>query len=174
MLITGETIPPPRSPTAPVRSSSAAVFSVPAVLTRLAPRAAPTASEETVSLSELVSALSFALDLTEDAHPGHAVRTCLLGMRIATELGLPDEQLSHLYYALLLKDLGCSCNANLLCEMVGGDDRTIKRKVKLEDWRYPSPSGLKMLWEHAGAGEPFLDKSMRLVRLALRPPPLSK
>ena len=90
-----------------------------------------------------------------------------MGMRIATELGLPDDQLSDLYYALLLKDLGCSCNANLLCEMVGGDDRTIKRKVKLEDWRYPSPSGLKMLWEHAGAGEPFLDKSKRVVRLAL-------
>ena len=119
-------------------------------------------------MSEVVSALSFALDLTEDARPGHAVRTCLLGMRIATELGLPDDQLSDLYYALLLKDLGCSCNANLLCEMVGGDDRTIKRKVKLEDWRYPSLSGLKMLWEHAGAGEPFLDKSKRFLRLALR------
>src|SRR5271170_5157025 len=134
-------------------------------------RASPTSSQinsQTISLSEVVSALSFALDLTEDARPGHAVRTCLLGMRIAAELGLPADQLSSLYYALLLKDIGCSCNANLLCEMVGGDDRTIKRKVKLEDWRYPSYSGLKLLWEHAGRGEPFIDKSMRVLRLAMR------
>jgi putative nucleotidyltransferase with HDIG domain len=126
------------------------------------------ATSPTISLSEVVSALSFALDLTEDARPGHAVRTCLLGMRIATELGLSDDHLSSLYYALLLKDLGCSRNANLLCEMVGGDDRTIKRKVKLEDWRYPSLSGLRMLLEHAGPGEPFFEKSKRVMRLALR------
>ncbi len=122
----------------------------------------------TISLSEIVSALSFALDLTEDARPGHAVRSCLLGMRIATELGLPESQLSSLYYALLLKDVGCSCNANLLCEIVGGDDRTIKRKFKLEDWRYPSLSGLRLLWEHAGSGERFQEKSKRILRLALR------
>src|SRR5271169_4226892 len=111
--------------------------------------------DERVALSEIVSALSFALDLTEDARPGHALRSCLLGMRIAAELGLPDNQLSSLYYALLLKDMGCSCNANLLREMVGGDDRTIKRMVKLEDWRHPSLSGLKLLWDHAGTDEPF-------------------
>jgi putative nucleotidyltransferase with HDIG domain len=125
-------------------------------------------ASQSISLSEIVSALSFALDLTEDARPGHAVRTCLLGMRIATELGLPADQLSSLYYALLLKDLGCSCNANLLCEMVGGDDRAIKRKVKLEDWRYPSISGLQLLWQYAGPGEPLLNKSVRVISLSLR------
>ncbi|AXC10522.1 HAMP domain/GAF domain/HD domain protein [Acidisarcina polymorpha] len=129
---------------------------------------AGTLSAGTISLSDIVSALSFALDLTEDARPGHAVRSCLLGMRIGTELGLPDQQLSSLYYALLLKDIGCSCNANLLCEMVGGDDRRIKRSVKLEDWRYPSISGLKLLWEHAGAGEAILMKSKRVLSLAMR------
>jgi putative nucleotidyltransferase with HDIG domain len=134
-------------------------------------RASPTSSKinsTSISLSEVVSALSFALDLTEDVRPGHAARTCLLGMRIAAELGLPTDQLSSLYYALLLKDLGCSCNANLLCEMVGGDDRTIKRKVKLEDWRYPSISGLQLLWGHAGPREHLFPKSKRVFRLALR------
>jgi len=143
--------------------TSASTRSIPVAL----PRSIP-ADAQSISLSEIVSALSFGLDLTEDARPGHAVRTCLLGMRIASELGLPEEQLSSLYYALLLKDIGCSCNANLLCEMVGGDDRDIKRKVKLEDWRYPSLSGLRLLWENAGVGEPFVAKSLRVLRLALR------
>jgi putative nucleotidyltransferase with HDIG domain len=165
-----ESMPSVRSPTA-VLQPSAATFSLPVAQAAAVPVAAPRpgdAASESISLSEIVSALSFALDLTEDARPGHAVRTCLLGMRIATELGLAAEPLSSLYYALLLKDLGCSCNANLLCELVGGDDRTIKRKVKLEDWRYPSLSGMKVLWEHAGAGEPFLEKTKRVAHLALR------
>ena len=39
-------------------------------------------------LSEVVAALSYALDLTEGEPPGHAVRSCLIGMRLAQELEL--------------------------------------------------------------------------------------
>jgi putative nucleotidyltransferase with HDIG domain len=158
-----ETIPIPRTHGATARS-------VPAVPQSGTPNQAQIHAppDGAISLSEIVSALSFALDLTEDARPGHAVRTCLLGMRIAGELGLSDDQLSNLYYALLLKDVGCSCNANLLCEAVGGDDRTIKRMVKLEDWRYPSLSGFKLLWEHTSPGGAFFYKSRRVLALALR------
>jgi putative nucleotidyltransferase with HDIG domain len=72
-----------------------------------------------ISLSEVISALSFALDLTEGAVPGHALRSCLLGMRIAEEIGLPMEQRQSLYYALLLKDTGCSSSAARMCEIAG-------------------------------------------------------
>ncbi len=41
-----------------------------------------------VPLSEVIGALSYALDLTEGEPPGHAVRTCMIGMRLAQELGL--------------------------------------------------------------------------------------
>src|SRR5271170_4800956 len=87
-----------------------------------------------VSLAEILSALSFALDLVEDAKPGHAIRTCLLGMRIANSLHLGVADSADLYYALLLKDMGCSTNSSLICQLVGGDDRVIKREAKLEDW----------------------------------------
>jgi len=65
----------------------------------------------TISLSEVVSALSYALDLTEGAVHGHALRSCLCGMRIAHELQLSSEQLSGLYYALLMKDVAGSYSA---------------------------------------------------------------
>src|SRR6202044_1801607 len=52
-----------------------------------------------ISLSEIISALSYALDLTEGAVHGHALRSCLLGMRIAEEAKLPSEQTSSLYFA---------------------------------------------------------------------------
>lgn len=151
-------------PSSMLRTQTAAAISAPARL----PVSDSADATGAISLSEIVSALSFALDLTEDARPGHAVRSCLLGMRIAVEAGLPEDQLSSLYYALLLKDIGCSCNASLLCEMVGRDDRTVKRSVKLEDWRYPSVSKLKLLWENAGPGEPVLARSRRVARMALR------
>ncbi len=61
---------------------------------------------ESISLSEVLSALSFAVDLTEGAVRGHSLRSCLLGMRIAEEAGLTSEEKSSLYYALLLKDIG--------------------------------------------------------------------
>ena len=52
---------------------------------------------ESISLSEVVSALSYALDLTEGAVQGHALRSCVLGMRIGAEMGLSASQTSGLY-----------------------------------------------------------------------------
>jgi len=60
---------------------------------------------EFISLSEVISALSYALDLTEGSVRGHALRSCLIGMRIGQEIGLGPEQMGALYYALLLKDV---------------------------------------------------------------------
>jgi HD-GYP domain-containing protein (c-di-GMP phosphodiesterase class II) len=90
--------------------------------------------------SEILSALSCALDITEGQPPGHAVRTCLIGMRIAERVGLATEDRGSLFYALLLKDLGCSSNAARLCSLFGADDRKLKREHKLTDWSRTGPS----------------------------------
>jgi hypothetical protein len=42
----------------------------------------------TIRLSDVVSALSVALDLTEGQPMGHAIRTCILGVRLADELAI--------------------------------------------------------------------------------------
>ncbi len=73
-------------------------------------------------MSEVISALSYALDITEGQPPGHTVRSCLIGMRLADELGLDTQVRSDLYYALLLKDAGCSSNAAKICSLFRGDD----------------------------------------------------
>ena len=65
-----------------------------------------------VRLSEVLSALSFILDRVEGQPEGHAVRSCCIGMAVAERLGLPEERRSALFYALLLKDAGCSSNAS--------------------------------------------------------------
>ncbi|HYH82717.1 MAG TPA: hypothetical protein VEX86_23190, partial [Longimicrobium sp.] len=87
-----------------------------------------------IRLSEVISALSYALDLTEGQTEGHSVRSCLIGMRIGRRLGLGDDALSSLFYALLLKDAGCSSNAARTCELFAADDLVVKRTWKRVDW----------------------------------------
>jgi len=50
---------------------------------------------------------------------GHAVRSCVLGMRIAEKLKLSQQDRCDLYYALLLKDAGCSTNSARLHQILG-------------------------------------------------------
>ncbi len=123
-------------------------------------------SAKPLSLSELISALSFAIDLTEGAMPGHAIRSCILGMRIAVRYGLPKQALGDLYFALLLKDIGCSSNAARVGQIVGGDDRVIKAGIRLENWTNPynvSRSHFSLFW---GAVLPDADPIRRLTRIA--------
>ncbi len=120
------------------------------------------------SMSEILSALSYALDLTEGAVHGHALRSCLLGIRIAAETKLSSAQTSSLYFALLLKDVGCSSNAGRMCQIVGGDDRAVKAGVKYEDWtkpHKPSVAGLKLLWDNVLPGASVAAKAARILRI---------
>jgi HD-GYP domain-containing protein (c-di-GMP phosphodiesterase class II) len=98
--------------------------------------AGPTA----VLLSEVIGALSYALDLTEGEPPGHAVRSCLIGMRLAKELRLDAQARSDLFYALLLKDAGCTANSARMAALFGADDHEAKRSAKRIDWsrRFPA------------------------------------
>lgn len=85
---------------------------------------------QAVRLSEVLGALSFALDMTEGQPAGHCVRACWIGIHVGRELGLSDTALWELYYTLLLKDLGCSSNAARICQLYLTDDLAFKRDFK--------------------------------------------
>lgn len=87
-----------------------------------------------IPLSEVVAALSTALDLVEGQPPGHAMRSCVIGMRLGREIGLSGEALGALYYALLLKDAGCSSNAARMAALFGADDQLVKPRLKIVEW----------------------------------------
>ncbi len=89
---------------------------------------------EQIELSGVIGALSYALDVVGGQRPGHAVRTCLIGMRLAEELDLDAAERSDLFYALLLKDAGCSANANAMATVLATDDRAAKASMTLVDW----------------------------------------
>jgi putative nucleotidyltransferase with HDIG domain len=93
-------------------------------------------SVNTLPISAVLSGLSNALDITEGHPRGHAARTCLISMRIADALRLSPDESSDLFYATLLKDAGCSSNAERVYQMFGGpDEHETKRAIWLRDWR---------------------------------------
>lgn len=125
-----------------------------------------------VRLSEVLSALTYALDLTEDQPEGHAIRNCMIGMTLADHMQLSSDQRSALFYALLLGDLGCSSNAAKVTSLFGADDRTTKLELKRIDSSNLLQSGLYLL-RAAGCGEPLLPRLRRLLGLGLQATTLS-
>ena len=116
-------------------------------------------------LAEVLGALSYALDLAEGQAAGHALRSCLIGMELAARAGLDADQRSALYYALLLKDIGCSSNASRTAVLLGADDQDAKRAHKLTDWtRRPE----RFRWAAAvvGRDDPPRERARRLAGLA--------
>lgn len=123
---------------------------------------------ETLRAADVISALSYALDLTEGQPMGHAVRGCLIGLRLADRLGLPEQVRADLYYALLLKDCGCSSNSARLAAILGGDEVRAKREVKLTDWTRASWETFRYLRRNAATGLPWPRRAWRMARIALR------
>ena len=99
-------------------------------------------------LAEVLSALTYALDITEGQPQGHSVRCCWIGLLMAEELKLDDHQTWELYYTLLLKDLGCSSNAARICELYLADDLSFKKDFKLVGGSLPQ--ALRFVMSHTG------------------------
>ena len=123
----------------------------------------------TVKLSSILSSLSYALDLTEGHPRGHTSRSCPIGMRIARALGLPAEDQSDLFYALLLKDAGCSSNSARVFQLFGGDDQVAKRGVWMRDWRKLREQ-IAYVLDYAEPEGKFLERFRRLAVLAAKGP----
>ena len=123
---------------------------------------------EHVKVAEMVAALSYALDLTEGQPMGHSARVCILGMRLAAEIGMAVADRAELYYALLIKDAGCSSNASRLFHIVAGDENWAKRDVKTTDWTRVGFESMQYAVNHVGVGRPFLERVATLARAAVK------
>lgn len=118
-----------------------------------------------IRLSEIISALSIALDITQGQPEGHCMRGALIGMRLAEELHLPTADRSALFYALLLKDLGCSSNAAKVCYLFGADDHLVKRSARMVDWT-KAQEALRHGWKHCSPDGSVLEKLLKIAAMA--------
>ncbi len=85
-------------------------------------------------LSDLLAALSVATDLGMGQHPEKAVRSCLLATGLGRALGLRDEEVREVYYASLLRHLGCTATASLEAGYFGGDELASRRASEPADF----------------------------------------
>src|SRR5271170_836563 len=125
-----------------------------------------TRPESTIHVSEIISALSYALDLTEGQPMGHSVRSCMIGMRLAGQLGLPANEQADLYYSLLLKDAGCSSNSSRLFHILNADEIRAKRDVKTTDWTKVGFDSLNFALTHVATESPLPQRMWRLLQVA--------
>ena len=118
-----------------------------------------------IRLSEVLAALSSALDLAEGQPAGHAVRTGLIGMRLADELALDAAARSALFYALLLANAGGPGTAGEVTALLDGDDRALKAGFATVDWTQAVAAARYGL-RHAGEGRPVWSRTRAVVRTA--------
>jgi hypothetical protein len=80
-------------------------------------------------LAERIAALSLATDLGLGQPMTHALRMCLLTLRLGRALGLREQQLADTYYTTLLRFVGCTADSYDLREFAGGDDISFGQRM---------------------------------------------
>jgi putative nucleotidyltransferase with HDIG domain len=114
-------------------------------------------------LAELLSALSFALDMVEGQPAGHCVRCCWIAIHIGREIGLSESQLWDLYYTMLIKDVGCSSNAARICQIYMIDDIAFKRDLMTVNGSLPQV--LRFVLSHTGMNAGLAERFRALVHV---------
>ena len=91
-----------------------------------------------IRLSEVISALSYALDVTEGQPMGHAVRSCAIGMRIGEEIGLDDQTSARRCSTRCCSRTPAARATPPSCSaLFGADDFELKRARKLTNHLRP-------------------------------------
>jgi HD-GYP domain-containing protein (c-di-GMP phosphodiesterase class II) len=119
--------------------------------------------EAMLPVAELVGAFTYALDMTEGQPPGHSLRACYIATRVAQALGIKGEPLGSVYYAALLKDLGCSSNAARLHELYKSDDIAFKHAFKFVEPGLPAT--LRFVFDKTAAGAPLRQRVAAIARI---------
>jgi putative nucleotidyltransferase with HDIG domain len=94
-------------------------------------------------------------------------------MRLAEEMKLSTADRFALFYALLLKDLGCSNNAAKITYLFGADDHLVKRSARMNDLTNPV-AAIKYCWTNCSPGGSPIDKLLRMAAIARGGPEASR
>lgn len=128
--------------------------------------------EPLVSLASILTAFSYALDLTEGQPEGHSIRACWIGIQIARAIGLSDDQVRDVYYSVLLKDLGCSSNAAHIAELYLTDDRVFKHDYKRVDGSLAQTLGF--VFTQTGRNRPWAKRIAAIANILRNGPQIAR
>ena len=115
-----------------------------------------------VGRGESLRMLSMASDLGVGLPPGHGLRACYAGLRIAEELGLNAQEKRDLIHVGLLKDAGCTSWTTQIAAMIRGDEIAARREMLF--FRELGDRRQEMGWaaKYVGAGAPLPARVGRL------------
>lgn len=121
------------------------------------------ASSPRLRLTELLASVSLATDLATGQPPGHALRTSVLSVALARELGIGPDDVRTVHQFALLRFLGCTSDAAETAALTGGDDRLFNAAMA----PYVMGSARELLTRFAssvGTGQPRLRRAAMVVR----------
>ncbi len=102
---------------------------------------------------DLFGALSLMADMALGLTAGHGARATYIAMRIAGELGLPEDERADLFYAGLLTDAGCTAWASQAAAAILGNDIDARRQLFFFTDPADPRDMLKWLTQYLAAGE---------------------
>jgi HD-GYP domain-containing protein (c-di-GMP phosphodiesterase class II) len=114
-------------------------------------------------LADLLAALSIATDLGIGRPPQSAMQACVLAARLAEGMGLPAPDIADIYYATLLRYIGCTAFAHEEAWAAGGDEIDARAETTRMDMLNPRELLAFQLF-HVGRHRPPLQ---RLAAVAL-------
>src|SRR6266404_6698705 len=85
-------------------------------------------SPPAVRRADFLMALAYATDLATGHSRDFALRSCVLGMRLADVAGLDDDTRRSVYHQALLRYIGCNADSHLLAA-AWGDEITLRREL---------------------------------------------
>jgi hypothetical protein len=101
-------------------------------------------------LAEVVATVSLLTDLGMGEQQGRAVCSRLVATGLARSLGVAGQQLADVYYASLLRHIGCTATAADEAARFRADETAVRRAVAVSD--PTSPAGTAFLRTATAAG----------------------
>jgi HD-GYP domain-containing protein (c-di-GMP phosphodiesterase class II)/DNA-binding CsgD family transcriptional regulator len=113
--------------------------------------------------AELMAAMSLATDLSMGQPMEDGLAVCLLATRLAAALGLSEDQQVRVYYAALLRHIGCTADMHVLAA-AAGDDVSMRSAFIAVDLGRPAEMLAAML-RHIGRTYSPLERPVAVARV---------
>jgi HD-GYP domain-containing protein (c-di-GMP phosphodiesterase class II) len=119
-----------------------------------------TAAGDRVRLAEVVAALSLASDLAIGEPMEHALRRCLIAVRLGEALGLAQDELTTIYDLALLRSIGCTAEQHAIGEKFGNEQPLAHRYARTDFGRPREALGFVVF--AIGADDPLPRRARRV------------
>jgi hypothetical protein len=116
-----------------------------------------------IRLAELIASLSLATDLGMGQPMDHALRRCLLAVRLGEALGLSASELRGVYYVALVCSVGCTIKLQEFTPWFRDEIAAAAQAATL-DPRQPFDD-LRFVMRHVGQGYPPLRRAQKVISI---------